>query len=79
MAIHSPDIVVDKKDQLENIEEHCLPQKTTHAVFDLKGHSNWFVGMTDERLIYYGKGFRRKKKAVVSIPYSRITSVSSSD
>ncbi|MDA0987639.1 MAG: PH domain-containing protein [Chloroflexi bacterium] len=79
MAVHGADIIVDKKDQLEKIEEYCLPQETIHAVFDLKGSSTGFIGMTDKRLIYYDKEFLGKKKAVVSIPYSRIVSVSSED
>ena len=79
MAVHSPDIIVDKKDQLEKIEEYCLPQETIHAVFDLKWSSTEFIGMTDKRLVYYDKEFLGKKKAIVSIPYSRIVSVSSED
>ena len=33
----APDIMVDKKDQLEKIEGICLPDETIRAVFDLKG------------------------------------------
>jgi hypothetical protein len=79
MAVHSRDIIVDKKDQLEKIEEYCLPQETIHAVFDLKGSSTGFIGITDKRLVYYDKEFLGKKRAIVSIPYSRIVSVSSED
>ena len=79
MPIRSPDIVVDKEDQLEKIEDFCLPDETVHAVFDLKGSGTGFVGITDKRIIYYDKAFLGRKKAMVSIPYSRIVSVSSED
>ncbi len=36
MAQRAPDIMVDKKDQLERIEGVCLPDETIRAVFDLK-------------------------------------------
>ena len=37
MAKHAEDIIVDKKDQLEKIEDYCLSNETIRAVFDLKG------------------------------------------
>ena len=79
MAQHAQDIMVDKKDQLEKIEWVCLPDELIRAVFDLKGGGTGFLGLTDKRIIYYDKAFLKKKKAVVSIPYSRIASVASED
>ena len=64
---------------MEKIEEYCLSQETIHAVFDLKGSSTGFIRITDKQLVYYDKEFLGKKKAIVSIPYSRIVSVSSED
>jgi hypothetical protein len=75
----APDIVVDKKDQLERIEAICLPDETIRAVFDLKGIGTGFVGFTDKRVIFYDKAFLKKKKALVSVPYSLIASVGSED
>jgi len=77
VAIHSTNIIVDKKDQLEKIDKYCLPQETLTGVFDLESSSTGFFGMTDKPLVYYDKEFLGKKKAIVSIPYSRIVSVSS--
>jgi len=79
MAQRAPDIMVDKKDQLEKIEGMCLPDETIRAVFDLKGAGTGFIGLTDKRLIFYDKAFMKKKKALVSIPYTRIASVASED
>ena len=79
MAQHAADIMVDKKDQLEKIEWVCLPDELIRAVFDLKGGGTGFLGLTDKRLIFYDKAFLKKKKAVVSIPYSRIAAVASED
>ena len=79
MAQRAPDIMVDKKDQLEKIEGICLPDETIRAVFDLKGAGTGFIGLTDRRIIFYDKAFMKKKKALVSIPYTRIASVASED
>lgn len=79
MAQRAPDIIVDKKDQLEKIEGVCLPNETIRAVFDLKGAGTGFLGLTDKRIIFYDKAFMKKRKAIVSIPYSRIASVASED
>lgn len=79
MAQHAPDIIVDKKDQLEKIEGVCLPNEIIRAVFDLKGGGTGFLGLTDKRIIFYDKAFMKKRKAIVSIPYSRIASVASED
>ncbi|MDD5092966.1 MAG: PH domain-containing protein [Dehalococcoidia bacterium] len=79
MAKHADDIVVDKKDQLEKIEDYCLPDETIRAVFDMKGGGTGFIGITDKRVIFYDKAFMHKKKAMVTIPYGRIHAVSSED
>lgn len=79
MAERAEDIIVDKKDQLEKIEGVCLPNEIIRAVFDLKGAGTGFLGLTDKRMIFYDKAFMKKKKAIVSIPYSRIASVASED
>jgi len=79
MAQRAPDIMVDKKDQLEKIEGVCLPDETIRAVFDLKGRGTGFLGITDKRIIYYDKAFLKSKKALVSIPHDRIACVASED
>lgn len=79
MANYANDMVVDKKEQLEKIESICLPNETIRAVYDLKGVGTGFLGITDKRIIYYDKAYLKSKKALVSIPYSRIASVASED
>ena len=79
MAIHADDIIVDKKEQLEKIEDFCLPDEVIRAVFDLKGAASGFIGVTDKRIIFYDKAYMKSQKAMVSIPYSRISTVGSED
>ena len=79
MAKYAEDIIVDKKDQLEKIEGICLPEELIRAVFDLKGRGTGFLGITDKRIIYYDREFFKGKKALVSIPHSRIALVASED
>jgi len=79
MAKYAEDMIVDKKDQMEKIEDYCLPNETIRAVFDMKGGGTGFIGITDKRVIFYDKAFMRKKKAMVSILYNRIHAVSSED
>lgn len=79
MAKRAEDMILDKKDQLEKIDDYCLPQETIRAVFDLKGSGTGFIGITDKRIIFYDRAFMHKKKAMVTIPYGRIHAVSSED
>lgn len=79
MAIHADDMLVDKKDQLEKIEDFCQEDEVIRAIFDLKGAGSGFVGITDKRIIFYDKSLVTERKAMVSIPYSRISAVGSED
>ena len=79
MPEYAGDLYVDKQDQLEKIEAICLPDEVIRAVFDLKGRGTGFLGITDKRIVYYDKEFMKSKKAMVSIPFSRISAVASED
>jgi hypothetical protein len=79
MAIHADDMLVDKKDQVEKIEDFCQEDEVIRAVIDLKGAGSGFVGITDKRIIFYDKSLVTERKAMVSIPYSRISAVGSED
>jgi len=79
MAIHAEDMVFDKKEQLQKIEDFCQPDEVIRAVFDLKRAASGFIGITDKRVIFYDKAYMREQKAMVSIPYSRISMVGSED
>ena len=61
MAIHAEDMVFDKKEQLQKIEDFCQPDEVIRAVFDLKGAATGFVGITDKRVIFYDKAYMRGK------------------
>ncbi len=45
MAIYADDLIADKKNQLEKIEDICLPDEVVRAVFDLKGRGTGFLGL----------------------------------
>jgi hypothetical protein len=79
MAVLADDLVFDKKEQLEKIEGFCLPDEVIRAVFDLKGAATGFLGITDRRIIYYDKSLVTERKAMISIPYSRMSMVGSED
>jgi len=79
MAIHAEDMIVDKREQLEKIEDLCQPDEVIRAVFDLKGAATGFVGITNKRIIFYDKAYAKSQKAMFSIPYSRIGMVGSED
>ena len=72
-------ITYDDKDQYERIKAYVIPGETLHVVFDCKGGGTGFVGITDQRVIFYDQGILLKKKSMVSVPYNRITSVASAD
>ncbi len=72
-------IPYDKREQLEKIEAALLPGEATEAVFDMKGGGTGFIGITSKRVIVYDKAFARNLRAVVSIPYSRVTSIAAED
>ncbi len=73
------DVDYDQKGQYEQIKPWVLENEQLHAVYDCKGSGTGFVGITNKRIIFYDKAFMRKRKALVSVPYSKITAVSSID
>lgn len=73
------DPVYDKKDQLQKIQSYLVPNEELYAVYDMKGGGTGFVGITDVRLIFADQAFVKKSKAMVSLPYTKITAVGSED
>lgn len=69
----------DNQDQFNRIKQYIIPGETLQAVFDCKGGGTGFVGISDQRIIFYDQGFLTKKKAMVSIPYHHIIGVASAD
>ena len=77
--MQQPQIEYDNKGQLDRIAIMVSPPEILYAVFDLKGAGSGFVGITDRRLIFMDQGVIRKKKMIVSLPYSKITAIASED
>ena len=73
------EVAFDRSEQLEKVQAALLPGEEVEAVFDMKGGGTGFLGITTKRVIVYDKSFLRKMKAIVSIPYSRVTSIATED
>ncbi len=71
--------VVDKKDQLERLQRFLVAGEQVLAVLDLKDVGTGFLGITERRIIFYDKAFLQRYKAMVTIPFSKITAVASKD
>ena len=71
--------VYDNEGQYKRIVAYIIPGETLHAVYDCKGAGTGFVGITDQRIIFYDQATLTKKKSMVSIPYHQITAVASGD
>ena len=69
----------DQKGQLDQIKRFVLDGEKLHAVYDCKGAGTGFVAITNKRLIFYDKAFMRNRKAFTSVPFSKVTAVSSVD
>jgi hypothetical protein len=69
----------DNKSQYDRISALIVQGEILYAVLDEKGRGTGFVGITDRRLIFMDQGYIRKKKTLVSLPYSQITAVASED
>jgi hypothetical protein len=69
------DPIHDNKGQLETVQKLVMEGETIEAVLDCKGVRTGFVGITDKRVIFYDKTHFGGRKAIVSIPHSRIAMV----
>jgi hypothetical protein len=69
----------DNKSQYERIKAYGIPGEKLFAVYDCKGGGTGFVGITDQRVIFYDQGVLFKKKTMVSIPYNRVVGIASRD
>ena len=69
----------DNESQYKRIAAYIIPGETLHAVYDCKGTGTGFVGITDQRLIFYDQATLTKKKAMVSIPYNQVVAVATAD
>lgn len=69
----------DNKSQYERIKAYGIPGEKLYAVYDCKGRGTGFVGITDQRVIFYDQGTFLKKKTMISIPYNQVVGVASLD
>ncbi|MEO8287249.1 MAG: PH domain-containing protein [Chloroflexota bacterium] len=69
----------DNKNQLDRIQALLVTPEILYAVFDLKGSGSGFIGITDRRIIFMDQGVIRKKRSLVSLPFSKMTAVASED
>lgn len=69
----------DREDQLKQIEPYVLAGESLYAVFDCKGGGTGFLAITDRRIVFYDKAFLGKRKALTSVAYRSISSVSAVD
>jgi hypothetical protein len=79
MATNAAGVHYDRQEQYDQIVPWLLGGERLYAVFDCKGSGTGFVAVTDRRLMFYDRAFMRKRKALTSVPFSKITSVSSVD
>jgi hypothetical protein len=70
---------VDQKSQFDQIYPWLMGGERLYAVYDCKGGGTGFVAITNKRLLYYDKAFLGKRKALTSVPFNKITAVSSVD
>jgi hypothetical protein len=69
----------DIQSQFDRVKQYIIEGETLQAVWDCKGGGSGFVGVTDQRIIFYDQGMLSKKKSMVSIPYNQVIGVSSAD
>ncbi len=74
-------VVFDIKNQLDRIIPYILPGETLHAVFDCRGAGTGFVGITDQRVLFYDQEVLTigKHKSMVSIPYHQVIGIAAAD
>ncbi len=75
----SPSIIFDNRDQYQRIQQFILPNEELYMVYDLKDGGTEFVGITDLRLIFMDQSFVGRNKAIVSLPYTKITALGAFD
>lgn len=73
--------VFDNKTQLDRITPYIILGETLMVVYDCKGAGTGFVGITDQRVIFYDQEVMTfgKHKSMVSIPYNQVIGVAAAD
>jgi hypothetical protein len=66
----------DQQGQLDKVVAGLMPDEQVIAVYDAIGAGTGFIGLTDKRVVIQDNSYVGKKIALMSVPYSRINSVS---
>ena len=69
----------DNRAQFDRVRAYLIQGEQIYAVLDCKGGGTGFVGITDQRLIFYDQSMLLKHKAMISIPYNQVIGVGSAD
>lgn len=78
-VVDTSSVEYDQKAQLDQVVPWLLDDEKLWVVFDCKGAGTGFIAVTNKRLMFYDKAFLRKRKALTSVPFSKITAVSTVD
>ena len=73
------EVSYDKKEQKDRILEYIIRGETLYAVFSCKGKDVEFVGITDQRVIFYERSLVPRKRVMISIPYDHVLAVAAVD
>lgn len=75
----SSDVIYDQISQYQQILPWIVRGEKLYGVLDCKGAGTGFVAITNKRIMFYDKAPLRKRKALMSVPYSKVTAVGSVD
>ena len=78
-APQSMNVDYDKEDQYMRVLAYLVPGETLYAVYDCKGAGTGFIGVTDQRVLFYDQGTLIKNRSMVSIPYNQIVVIATAD
>ena len=70
-----PEVVFDFAQQRDAVAAGLLPGERLVAVLDASGTGTGFLGLTDSRVLLQDRSLVGGKTTLVSVPYSRVTSV----
>jgi hypothetical protein len=72
-------VVYDREDQYMRVLAYLIPGETLFAVYDCKGAGTGFIGVSDQRILFYDQGTLIKNRSMVSIPYNQVVVVAATD
>ena len=71
------EVELDRKSLFDAFRPYMVRGEVLLAVYDSKGGTIGLIGLSDKRLILLDRAFEGKKKAFVSVPWCRVSSVAS--